>query len=124
MMTNLLKTIFNYLLSFAILLAALAIGMGLQILLETSVPGSVLGMLVLFFALRFGLIKLEWVKPSANLIIRYMVLLFVPISVGLMEHFDMLMSNALPILATAVGGSLLVLVSLAWMLERLLKGDR
>ncbi|MCZ8488428.1 CidA/LrgA family protein [Vibrio lentus] len=49
-----------------------------------------------------------------------MILLFVPISVGLMDHFDAYRDNALPIMASAVGGTLIVLVSLSWFLDRLL----
>ncbi|ADV86769.1 Antiholin-like protein LrgA [Vibrio vulnificus] len=77
-------------------------------------------MLVLFVSMAIGLVKVEWVKPGASLLIRYMILLFVPISVGLMEHFDMLIANALPIIASAIGGSLIVLVSLGWLLQRIL----
>lgn len=77
-------------------------------------------MLVLFVSMAIGLVKVEWVKPGASLLIRYMILLFVPISVGLMEHFDMLIGNALPIIASAIGGSLIVLVSLGWLLQRIL----
>lgn len=69
-----------------------------------------------------GLVKAEWVKLGASVFIRYMVLLFVPISVGLMNHFDLLLSNAISILASAVGGTTIVLVSLALMIDRLLKG--
>ncbi len=77
-------------------------------------------MLVLFLSMAIGIVKVEWVKPGASLLIRYMILLFVPISVGLMEHFDMLIANALPIIASAIGGSLIVLVSLGWLLQRIL----
>ncbi len=77
-------------------------------------------MLVLFVSMATGIVKVEWVKPGASLLIRYMILLFVPISVGLMEHFDMLIANALPIIASAIGGSLIVLVSLGWLLQRIL----
>lgn len=77
-------------------------------------------MLVLFLSMALGIVKVEWVKPGASLLIRYMILLFVPISVGLMEHFDMLIANALPILASAIGGSLVVLISLGWLLQRIL----
>ncbi len=77
-------------------------------------------MLVLFVSMAIGLVKVEWVKPGASLLIRYMILLFVPISVGLMKHFDMLIANALPIIASAIGGSLIVLVSLGWLLQRIL----
>lgn len=107
--------------SLALIMGALGIGNTIQHFTAISVPGSVIGMLVLFLSMVLGIIKVEWVKPGATLFIRYMILLFVPISVGLMQHFDMLIANALPILASAVGGSLIVLVSLAWFLDYLLK---
>lgn len=108
------------LISFVLIIGSLTAGNAIQQFLDTSIPGSIFGMLLLFTAMASGLLPSKWVKPGANLIIRFMVLLFVPISVGLMEHIDMLINNALPILASAVGGSLIVLVSLALFLDRLL----
>ena len=61
-------------------------------------------------------------RPSATLFIRYMVLLFVPVSVGLMEHFDMLYANVFPVLASVIGGSFIVLITLGLMLDRMLRG--
>lgn len=83
-----------------------------------SVPGSIFGMLILFFLLATGLVKVEWVKPTAQLFIRYMIILFVPISVGLMDHFPMLIDNALPILASSVGATTVVLVLLSAGLQK------
>ena len=108
------------LISFVLIIGSLTAGNVIQQFLDTSIPGSIFGMLLLFTAMASGLLPSKWVKPGANLIIRFMVLLFVPISVGLIEHIDMLINNALPILASAVGGSLIVLVSLALFLDRLL----
>ena len=79
-------------------------------------------MLILFGLMASGLVPVKWVQPSASLFIRYMVLLFVPISVGLMDHFEMLFANAIPILASAVGGTFIVLILLGLLLDRLLKG--
>ncbi len=121
MIKNRLLQLIHLLISFALIMGALGIGNTIQTFTGISVPGSVLGMLVLFLSMALGLVKVEWVKPGATLFIRYMILLFVPISVGLMQHFDMLIANALPIFASAVGGSLIVLVSLAWFLDYLLK---
>ncbi|MGB2078586.1 MAG: CidA/LrgA family protein, partial [Vibrio sp.] len=103
----------GYGISFALILACLAIGNGIQQLLGVSVPGSIFGMLLLFLLLASGIIKREWVQPSAQLFIRYMTILFVPISVGLMTHFDMLQANAFTILLSAVGGTFIVLVLLS-----------
>lgn len=78
-------------------------------------------MLILFALLAANIVPLQWVKPGASLFIRYMVFLFVPISVGLMQHFDVLIDSALPILASTLGGTFIVLVSLSVALDRLLK---
>lgn len=119
-----LLQLLQLLISLFLIMGSLGIGVTIQKFTGVSVPGSVIGMLILFFSMALGLVKAEWVKPGATLFIRYMILLFVPISVGLMQHFDMLLANALPILASAVGGTLIVLVSLAWLLDYLLKENR
>lgn len=116
---KLLKLVYC-LISFTLIFGALLAGNAFQSLIDTSIPGSIFGMLILFSAMVLGIIPPHWVQPGASLFIRFMVLLFVPISVGLMEHLDMLIANALPILASAVGGTLIVLVLLALFLDRLL----
>lgn len=111
----------KYLVSMMLIFTSLWMGNTLQALLESAIPGSVLGMLILFGLLSSGVVSSDWVKPSATLFIRYMVLLFVPVSVGLMLHAEMLMANAWPILAGTIGASTIVLVFLASFLDRLLR---
>lgn len=118
------KTVLQYAVSMGLIFLCLIAGINIQHLLDTAIPGSIIGMLILFSLMASGLVRPDWVRPSATLFIRYMVLLFVPISVGLMEHFDMLLANAWPILASAVGGTLIVLVLLGLMLDRMLKGGQ
>ncbi|MGX9418361.1 CidA/LrgA family protein [Vibrio sp. RC27] len=115
----------KYLISMAIIFTCLYAGIGIQQLLDIALPGSIIGMLILFILLASGAVPSAQVKPSATLFIRYMMFLFVPISVGLMEHFDTLANNALPIFASAIGGSFIVLIVLALVLDRSLKrGDQ
>ncbi|ELC0657316.1 CidA/LrgA family protein [Vibrio fluvialis] len=115
------KTIAQYVVSMGLIFLCLLAGINLQSWLEVSIPGSIIGMLILFSLMAGGLIPVEWVKPGANLFIRYMVLLFVPVSVGLMAHFDMLVANAWTIIASAIGGTTLVTVTLGVSLDRFLK---
>ncbi|EMB50143.1 hypothetical protein D908_10176 [Vibrio mimicus CAIM 602] len=96
-------------------------GINLQTWLGIAIPGSIIGLLILFGLMASGLVPVEWVKPSATLFIRYMILLFVPISVGLMVHFDTLLANLAPILASAIGGTLIVMITLGLILDRMLK---
>lgn len=119
-----IRTLFVYCRSLSIILSALAFGILIQNLLGISIPGSVIGMLLLFFAMASGLIPAKWVQPSASLFIRYMILMFIPISTGLMEHIDLLTDNALPILASTIGATFITLVSLSYLLQQLLAGKK
>jgi len=63
-------------------------------------PGSIIGLLLLFSALVFNLIKLEWVLVTANFALKYMVLLFIPIGVGLINYFDLVQQHWQVIIAS------------------------
>jgi holin-like protein len=64
------------------------------------IPGGVLGLILFYLALQIGLIKLKWVERAAGLLLRHMVLLFVPLTVGLMEMGPLLSKQALAITAS------------------------
>lgn len=55
-----------------------------------TIPGSVIGMLFLFFALHFRLIKMAQIKEAANWLTDNMAFLFIPAGVGLMTQFNIL----------------------------------
>lgn len=116
-----IKKIAQYCVSMALIFLCLLAGIQLQTWLGIAIPSSIIGLLILFGLMASGLVPAEWVKPSATFLIRYMILLFVPVSVGLMVHFDTLFTNIAPILASAIGGTLIVMVSLGLMLDRMLK---
>ncbi len=118
-----LKNLLHYAISFALIFGCLYIGNTIQSMLGVSIPGSIFGMLILFAALATNIVPVKWVQPGAHTFIRYMILLFVPVSVGLMNHFDTLLDNALPILASAIGGTFIVMICLAVFLDRFLKGS-
>ncbi|WP_338062477.1 CidA/LrgA family protein [Vibrio astriarenae] len=117
------KTGFEYMRAFAIIGIALMIGIAMQTYLSISIPGSILGMAVLFIGLASGLVPAHWVQPGASLFIRHMIFLFVPISVGLMVHFDLLLDNLVAIIASVVAGSVLVLIIMSYCIEKLVSRD-
>ena len=75
------------------------------------IPGGVLGLLALYLALALGLVQLKWVEQAAGLMLRHMVLLFVPLTVGLMDLGPVLSRQAVAILASLVVSFLAVLFS-------------
>ena len=112
----------KYLYSFIWIFSALFVGNSIQTLLSISVPGSIIGMLLLFIAMVTGICKSNWAATGCQFFIRHMLILFIPISVGLMVHFELLLTNALPIMISVVGGSILVLVCLSLLIDNIDKG--
>ncbi|MDR9826543.1 CidA/LrgA family protein [Vibrio sp. FNV 38] len=122
-MRSITISVLEYLRSFTIIGGALALGIGLQSLTGVSIPGSIFGMLILFLGLSSSVIPVDWVKPGASLFIRHMIFLFVPISVGLMVHFELLLENLVAIIASVVAGSAIVLVVMSYCIEKLVSKD-
>jgi holin-like protein len=79
----------EYPLGFAILTGFFLLGSFLH-RLGVPIPGGVLGLILFFASLQLGVIKLKWVERAAGLLLRHMVLLFVPLTVGLMEMGQLL----------------------------------
>lgn len=75
------------------------------------IPGGVLGLLLFYGAMLTGLLKLRWVERAANLLLRHMVLLFVPLTVGLMDMGGILSRQAVAILASLLVSFLAVLLT-------------
>lgn len=76
-----------YLQLFYILLCSF-LGEALKVLLQLPIPGSVLGMLLLFLALQLNIIKLDDVKEVGGFLLGNLSILFVPAGVGIMTHFS------------------------------------
>ena len=49
------------------------------------IPANVLGIIILFSLLMFGIIKEEHIQEAAGFFLKHLVFFFVPIGVGLME---------------------------------------
>lgn len=118
-MSTLLSASWRYLRAFVIIYAALYAGNGLATLLPFTLPGSIIGMLLLFTLLALQIVPVDWVKPGCHLLIRYMALLFVPISVGVMGYTDVLSAQFGPIVVSCVVSTFLVLVIVGLSAERL-----
>ncbi|TCL07314.1 CidA/LrgA family protein [Sodalis ligni] len=96
--------------AFAFIYLCLFIGNFLSSLLPITIPGSILGMLILFLLLSFQLLPPTWLKPGCHLLIRYMALLFVPIGVGVMNYYQQLSSQFGPIVVSCMVSTLIVML--------------
>ena len=79
--------------SLVILYIMLYLGNLIAHYIPAGVPGSIWGLLLLFLGLTTRLIRLDWIYLGASLLIRFMAVLFVPVSVGIIKYFDLLMAQ-------------------------------
>lgn len=118
-MSSVLSVSWRYLRAFIIIYLSLYAGNGVALILPITIPGSIIGMLILFALLAFQIIPVRWVKPGCHLIIRNMALLFVPISVGVINYTDVLSAQFGPIVVSCVTSTVLVLLIVGFSSHRL-----
>ncbi len=97
------------------------IGKYIVSLLHVPIPGSIIGMILLFFGLHSGLIKLNWVQAGATLIISEMMLFFIPAVVGFMQYSWIFGIKGLSILFIVVSGTALMMIATGVISERILE---
>lgn len=83
-----------------------------------AIPGSVIGMVLLFFALHFGWLKLEQVDEVGSWLTDNMAIFFVPAGVGLMTNFDVLAEYWLQLLIIMVVTTALMM----WFVGKVVQG--
>lgn len=83
-------------------------------LLPFTFSGSIIGMLLLFLLLAFNIIPDTSVQPGCELLIRYMTLLFIPISVGVMLYYDVLVNQFGAIVLSSLISSFITLVVISY----------
>jgi holin-like protein len=109
-MANVFRLCWKYLRAIALIYLCLFIGNAAALLLPIAIPGSIIGMLLLFALLSSQILPAKWVKPGCHLLIRYMVLLFVPIGVGVMKYYDQIVEHLGPLVFSCLISTLIVLV--------------
>lgn len=79
--------------SLVILSIMLSLGNLIAYYIPSGVPGSIWGLLLLFLGLTTRVIHLNWIYLGASLLIRFMAVLFVPVSVGIIKYSDLLIEQ-------------------------------
>ncbi|WP_282017482.1 CidA/LrgA family protein [Salegentibacter mishustinae] len=88
---------------------------------EIPIAGNILGMFLIFIALRLKLIKLQDVKPASDKLIKYLVLFFIPYGVGLMVYFEIIADYWMPISVAVIASTVIILYISAIIIEKLEK---
>ena len=110
----------KYLSQFLIILSFTLAGEALQRLIPLPIPASGYGLVLLFLALGLKLVKGEQVKETGSFLISLLPFLFVSHVVGIVEHWQAIRPQILPICLLFVSTAVLVF-SISGRLAQLLR---
>ena len=99
----------KYLKEFVILCLCLFLGVITRKIINFPVPEAVYGMLYLFLALQFKIIKTEHVKTTSDGILANLAFLFVPVGVGILGNYDVIKGKVLILILLIVIGTALTM---------------
>ena len=93
-------------------------------LIPFPIPASIYGILILFFGLMSGLIKLQQVKDAGEFLILIMPMLFIPSITGLINVWDRIRDKWLPYLLIIILPTVIVMAVSGRVTQALLGKDR
>ena len=83
------------------------------------IAGNIIGMLLIFLALFFKMIKLEDVKPASDFLVKYLVVFFIPYGVGLMVYANIIAAYWIPVSVAVILSTLLSLYATGAIYQKL-----
>lgn len=86
----------------------LFLGEAASFLMDRAIPGSVIGMVFLFIALKFKFIKADDVRGVAYWLTKNMALFFVPASIGIMSAWHLISAHWFALTVIAVVTTVMV----------------
>ncbi len=104
---------------FLIILIFSFLGLILENILPFKIPASVLGLILLFLALEFKIIKKSDIQETADFLKDNMAFLFVPLTVGLMNDWDILQTNLLNLIIIMIVTTTLSMIVVAKIAQRM-----
>lgn len=102
---------------FMIILVFSFIGEAISNLLHLPVPGSIIGLVLLFLALEFKIIRLRHIDVVGNFLLNNMTILFLPAAVGIMEKFNDIKDYLLPITIIILGATFLNVAVIGFVVQ-------
>ncbi|MCJ0926329.1 CidA/LrgA family protein [Staphylococcus sciuri] len=100
------------------------LGSWIQDTLNIPIAGSIIGLVILFLLLQFKIIKEEWIKDGANLLLSTMIFFFIPSIVGAMNLVDQINAQFIFLIVLVIASTCIVALSSGYIAEKMLKRNQ
>jgi len=114
---------FTFLVGLTLLVALGAFGDWLVRVTGATVPGSVVGMLLLTALIETRLLPVAVVRPAADFLVRHLALLYVPAGVALLVYWGAVRTELLAIALAALASLVAVLLIVGGVVQRLERAE-
>ena len=102
------------------------IGEGISNIFHLPIPGSIIGLIILFLALQFKWLRLRHVNMVGHFLLANMTILFLPAAVGIMDKFHLIAPYLFPIVLiifVAIVLNVIVIAFTVQFIKRRYEGD-
>ncbi|MFJ7745830.1 CidA/LrgA family protein [Peribacillus sp. NPDC097295] len=114
-----MKKTLIFIMQLSLLLIICELGIHLSDFCNLPIPGSVIGMLILFILLQTKILKVEWVDITASFLVKHLAFFFIPISVSLMTMGWLFLKYGLPLALTLLISLIIGFSISAWVVQKL-----
>ncbi|MBL0847230.1 CidA/LrgA family protein [Mammaliicoccus fleurettii] len=119
MISKFIKVIFQICIIYLITI----FGSWIQQILDIPIAGSIIGLATLFLLLQFNIIKEEWIKDGANLLLSTMIFFFIPSIVGAMDLVEQFNSQFIFLIILVIASTCIVALSSGYVAEKMTKSN-
>jgi holin-like protein len=84
---------------------------------QLPIPGSVIGLVLLFASLQLKIVRMEWIEAGANFLLAELLLFFVPSAVGIIQYKQLMMMNGTRIVLVIIVGTAIVMACTGLLAE-------
>ena len=112
------RQVVKYYVQFMLICLFAVIGEALSTFFKLPIPGSIIGLFLLLIALQLKWIRLRHIHAVAEFLIANMTILFLPAGVGIMERWNAISANIVPIILIIMGALVLNIVVIAVVVGR------
>lgn len=85
-----------------------------EAILPFPFPASVIGMVLLLILLLVRALKVDHIREKSDFLLSNMAFFFIPAGVSIINYFDILASNLIPLLVICLVSTLLTFAVTAW----------
>lgn len=93
-------------------------------LLPLPIPASIYGFILLFAALRIGIVKVRQIRETSFFLIEIMPIMFIPAAVGVMKHYTVFKGLYLQVAFLIFATTLFVMAVTAFAVSFMLKSGK